>query len=82
MNALIYLPHIVRLSILLLDLSAKPSNMGDEPRADISAKWEFDKKTKQDILGFGSKLNSAYILRYKEIKTKPSASTSIFLLLL
>jgi hypothetical protein len=27
----------------LLDLSAIASNMGDEPRADISAKWEFER---------------------------------------
>lgn len=43
MNALIYLLHIARLSNQLLDLSAIPSNMGDEPRADISAKWEFER---------------------------------------
>jgi hypothetical protein len=27
----------------ILDLSAIPSNMGYEPRADISAKWEFER---------------------------------------
>ena len=27
----------------ILDLYAIPANMGDEPRADISAKWEFER---------------------------------------
>jgi len=34
--------------------------------------------TEQDILGIGSKLNSAYLFRKQEKKTKPSAPT-IFL---
>ena len=46
---------------LIFDLSAISRNSGDEPRADLSVKWEFDKKTRQDILGFGSKLNSANV---------------------
>ena len=31
--------------------------------------------TEQDILGIGSKLNSAYLFRKQEKKTKPSAPT-------
>ena len=32
-------------------------------------------QTEQDILGIGSKLNSAYVVIDQEIKTKPSAPT-------
>jgi len=34
--------------------------------------------TEQDILGIGSKLNSAYLFRKQEKKAKPSAPTNIF----
>jgi hypothetical protein len=35
-------------------------------------------QTEQDILGIGSKLNSAYLFREQEKKTKPSAPTKSF----